>query len=58
MPKSKNFKAYNQALAIGFQANKIWANSTFLWAANCDSVTVVGKSVKFGAKSPETGPKL
>ena len=58
MTKSKNFKAYNQALAIGFQAKKIWANSTFLWAANRDSVKVIEKSVKFGAKCHETGPKL
>ena len=54
MPKSKNFKAYNQALAIGFQAKKNWANSTFLWAANRDSVKVIEKSVKSEAKSPET----
>ena len=33
---------------------KIWVNSTFLWAANCDSVKVVKKSVKSGAKYHET----
>ena len=33
---------------------KIWVNSTFLGAANCDSVKVVEKSVKSEAKSPET----
>ena len=58
MPKSKNFKAYTQALAIGFQAKKIWANLTFLWAANRDSVTVIEKRVEFGAKCHETAPKL
>ena len=58
MPKSKNFIAYNQALAIGFQAKKNWANSTFLWAANRDSAKVVEKSVKFGAKCLETAPNF
>ena len=58
MPKSKNFKAYNQALAIGFQAKKIWANSTFLWAANRDSAKVIEKSVKSEAKCHETGPNF
>ena len=58
MPKSKNFKAYNQALAISFQAKQIWANLTFLWAANHDSAKVIEKSVKSEAKSPETAPKL
>ena len=55
MPKSKNFKAYNQALAIGFQAKKNWANSTFLWAANRDSAKVVEKSVKSAQKCNKTG---
>ena len=37
---------------------KIWVNSTFLGAANYDSVEVVKKSVKSEAKSPETGPNF
>ena len=37
---------------------KIWVNSTFLGAANRDSVKVVEKSVKSEAKSPETAPNF
>ena len=37
---------------------KIWVISTFLGAANRDSVEVVKKSVKSEAKSPETGPNF
>ena len=37
---------------------KIWVNSTFLGAANRDSVEVVKKSVKSEAKSPETAPNF
>ena len=54
----KNSKPIIKPLPSAFMQKKIWANSTFLWAANRDFVTVVEKSVKFGAKSPETGPKL
>ena len=37
---------------------KIWVISTFLGAANRDSVKVVEKSVKSEAKSPETAPNF
>ena len=37
---------------------KIWVISTFLGAANRDSVEVVKKSVKSEAKSPETAPNF
>ena len=57
-PNSKFSKPIIKPLPSAFRQKKIWANSTFLWAANRDSVTVVEKSVKFAQKSPETGPKL
>ena len=37
---------------------KIWVNSTYLGAENCDSMEVVRKSVKSEAKSPETAPNF
>ena len=37
---------------------KIWVISTFLGAANCDSVEVVKKSVKSEAKCHETAPNF
>ena len=37
---------------------KIWVNSTYLWAANHDSVEVVKKSVKSEAKCHETAPNF
>ena len=37
---------------------KIWVNSTFLGAANRDSVKVVEKSVKSEAKCHEMGPNF
>ena len=41
-----------------FRGKKIWVNSTFLGAAIRDSVKVVEKSVKSGAKCHETGPNF
>ena len=54
-PNPKISKPIIKPLPLAFRQKKIWANSTFLWAANRDSAKVVEKSVKFGAKSPETG---
>ena len=58
MPKSKNFKAYNQALAIGFQAKKNLGQLDFSVGGKSRFRKVIEKSVKFAQKSPETGPKL
>ena len=57
-PYSKISKPIIKPLPLAFRQKKIWANSTFLWAANRDSAKVIEKSVKSEAKSPETAPKL
>ena len=57
-PNPKMSKPIIKPLPLAFRQKKNWANSTFLWAENRDSAKVIEKSVKFGAKSPETAPKL
>ena len=49
-PNSKIPKPKIKPLPSAFRQKKIWANSTFLWAANRDSAKVVEKSVKSEAK--------
>ena len=57
-PNPKISKPIINPLPSAFRQKKIWANSTFLWAANRDSAKVVEKSVKSEAKCKETAPKL
>ena len=59
MAKIKNFQSPESSPGLQLSGEKkIWVNSTFLGAANCDSVEVVKKSVKSGAKYHETGPNF
>ena len=59
MAEIKNFQSLKSSSGLQLSGKKkIWVNSTFLGAANCDSVEVVKKSVKSGAKSPETAPNF
>ena len=57
-PNPKISKPIIKPLPSPFRQKRIWANSTFLWAANRDFVKVVEKSVKFAQKCHKTGPKL
>ena len=54
-PNPKISKPIIKPLPLAFRQKKIWANSTFLWAANRDSAQVIEKSVKSEAKYHETG---
>ena len=59
MAKIKNFQSPESSPGLQLSGEKkIWVNSTFLGAANRDSVKVVEKSVKSEAKSPKTGPNF
>ena len=53
-PNPKISKPIIKPLPLAFRQKKIWANSTFLWAANRDSAKVVKKSVKSEAKCNKT----
>ena len=59
MAEIKKFQSPQSSPGLQLSGEKkIWVNSTFLGAANRDSVKVVEKSVKSGAKSPETAPNF
>ena len=59
MAEIKNFQSPESSPGLQLSGKKkIWVNSTFLWAANCDSVKVVQKSVKSGAKCHEMAPNF
>ena len=59
MAKIKNFQSLKSSPGLQLSGkNKIWVNSTFLGAAIRDSVEVVEKSVKSGAKCHETAPNF
>ena len=59
MAEIKKFQSSESSPGLQVSGEKkIWVNSTFLGAANRDSVKVVEKSVKSEAKSPETAPNF
>ena len=59
MARIKKFQSPESSPGLQVSGEKkIWVNSTFLGAANRDSVKVVEKSVKSEAKCHETGPNF
>ena len=59
MAEIKKFQSPESSPGLQLSGEKkIWVNSTFLGAANRDSVKVVEKSVKSGAKYHETAPNF
>ena len=59
MAEIKKFQSPESSPGLQLSGKKkIWVNSTFLGAANCDSVKVVEKSVKSGAKCHKTAPNF
>ena len=59
MAEIKKFQSSESSPGLQVSGEKkIWVNSTFLGAANRDSVKVVEKSVKSEAKCHETGPNF
>ena len=55
----KKFQSLKSSSGLQFLGKKkILVNSTYLWAENRDSVEVVKKSVKSGAKCHETAPNF
>ena len=59
MAEIKKFQSPESSPGLQLSGEKkIWVNSTFLGAANRDSVEVVKKSVKSGAKCHETAPNF
>ena len=57
MPKSKNFKAYNQALAIGFQAKKNLGQFDFSLGGKSRFREGNRKECKIWGKVPRNGTK-
>ena len=59
MAKIKNFQSPESSPGLQLSGEKkIWVNSTFLGAANRNSVEVVKKSVKSEAKCHEMAPNF
>ena len=59
MAEIKKFQSSESSPGLQVSGEKkIWVNSTFLGAANRNSVKVVEKSVKSGAKCHETAPNF
>ena len=59
MAEIKKFQSPESSPGLQLSGEKkIWFNLTFLGAANRDSVEVVKKSVKSGAKYHETAPNF